>query len=135
MDRWARRLRPKGKATEEGRGSVENNRNEPSIFLGCLIGYAIATAIGTLIVIWLSIHSGRATAEGGLKLLTGAGALGAYEGYAITVKRRRARGIKGPHDEWSKFFSSWIFLVLAMIVVAGSFGIAVLIKVVYDTLA
>jgi hypothetical protein len=114
---------------------VRNRKSEPSIFLGVLAGYAVASAIGALIVIWLSIDLGRATAEGGLKVLTPIGALGAFLGYQITVKRRKARGINGPYDEWSKFFGSWLSIAIGMIVIAGAFGIAVLIKLAYDALA
>jgi hypothetical protein len=113
---------------------MDQRTKEPSIFLGALAGYALASMLGVVATVVLSINSGRASATGGLKLLTPVGALGAYLGYVLAVKRRKALGISGPHDEWSKFFGSGTFFVVALIVIAGSFGLAVLIKVVFDAL-
>ena len=114
---------------------MDNEEGEPSIFRGALAGYAIASAIGSMIVIWLSIDSGQATVAGGTKLLMWVGVLGALLGYEITVKRRQARGISSPYDEWSKFLGSWMCSLIGMIVIAGSFGIAFSIAIVYDAIA
>jgi hypothetical protein len=104
----------------------------PSILLGTLAGYAVSAVVGVAITVALSLHAGAASATGGLKVLAGLGALGAYFGYHITVRRRRSRGVTGPLDEWAKFVGSATFAVIAVVVIAGSCGLAVLIKIVLD---
>src|SRR6266566_1926341 len=107
---------------------MARHKKKPSLFLGSLAGYAIATAVGVLATILLSIHAGRASAVGGLKLLTSAGILGILLGYEIAVWRRKRRGIAGPYDEMSRFIGSWMAGVLVVILLAGSFGLALAIK-------
>jgi len=85
-----------------------------------------------LILIWLTFDVGRASVQGGFKILTPTGVLGALAGYQVTVLRRKGRGIVGPYDDWSRFFGSWMTVVIGIIVLAGSIGIAWLIKVIYD---
>jgi hypothetical protein len=111
---------------------MENKKNEPSIFLGALTGYASGTAIGILCVLGLSIRIGYASAAEGMKYLAVLSGIGVYLGYRIAVKRRRALGIVGHYDEWPKFFASWMGVTFAVIVIVGSIEIAKLIKSVFD---
>jgi hypothetical protein len=53
----------------------------------------------------------------------------------ITVRRGKARGTRSPYDEWSKFITSGMALGIAMIVVAGSFLLSVLILLAYNAIA
>src|SRR5262249_31909561 len=117
------------------RWQVRQPTKGPSIFLGALAGYAIASALGALLTVVLSARAGRASAAAGLEILASLGALGAYLGYCVAVRRRRARGVSGPLRAWPKFLGSGTFALLALVVLAGSFGLAVLIKVVFDALA
>ena len=106
-----------------------------SHFLGALGGYALGTLIGVVIVIAMTISAGTASAVGGLKMLTGAGAVGAFLGHFLTTKLRQSKGVTSPQDDPAKFLGSLAGFGMAMIVIAGSFGFAVLIKVVYDSMA
>lgn len=105
------------------------------IFLGSLAGYAIASAVGVIVIIWLIVGAGKFEAAAGLQVLVSAGALGAYAGYVITVRRGKARGTRSPYDEWSKFITSRMALGIALIVITGSFLLSVLILFAYNAVA
>jgi uncharacterized YccA/Bax inhibitor family protein len=118
---------------------VEQQGKKPSVFLGALIGTAIVGAIGVLITAGLTIKAGHASATGSLEIILSAEALGAYLGYVRTVNRRKALGINETVDDWQKLMASGSTFVpiiggLALIIITTSFGLAVLIKAVYDRL-
>jgi hypothetical protein len=114
---------------------MENKTGGPSIFRGMLIGYTIVSTVAAAYLTWKAIDIGQASAEKGFQFLSPAGALGAMLGYDITVRRRKSRGFSGPHDDWSRFFGSWLFCAMAAIVIAGSFVLAVLIMIAFGPLA
>jgi len=99
------------------------------------MGYGIAAAIGVLVVVLLILATGRFEAAAGLKVLAGAGAIGAILGHQVTLRRRRARGIRGPLDDWKRFLTSWTGFAIGMIVIFGSFVLAILILVVRNALS
>jgi len=110
------------------------DEREPSIFRGALAGYAIASAIGVAVIVCLIASAGKYEAAGGLDLLMGVGAAGVIAGYQVAVRRRKARGIRGPLDEWAKFITSKVAIGIAGIVIAGSFLIAVVVLLAYKAM-
>jgi len=114
---------------------VDEKQTEPSIFLGTLAGYGVATALGVVFIVFLVLRAGKFEATGGFDVLIGAGAMGAISGYHITVRRRRARGIRGPLDEWSKFVVSRTAVWTGAVVLLGSFVVSLLILLVYNALS
>ena len=60
-------------------------------------------------------------------------ARGPFQTAEVEVRRRKALGVSEPLDEWAQFFGSWVFMLLAMIVLGGSLGISTLVALIYDT--
>ena len=110
---------------------ADDRDKEPSIFWGAVIGYAIAAVLGTALLFYLAINAGRASAGGGYKVLVGFGVIGAWLGYELTVRRRKALGVTGAHDEWSKFVGSWASAGVGMIIIVVSGVLALLVKLIY----
>lgn len=113
---------------------MEEKQSEPSIFLGCVAGGAIGALIGTIIVVGLTMNSGHPSAQGGLQMLFVTEGCGAYFGYLVTVRRRHRRNIRGPYDEWSKFFGSGLCLLIGLMVISSSFAIATGITIAYSAI-
>jgi hypothetical protein len=102
-----------------------------SILLGSLAGYAIASALGVVVVIGLVIIAGRFEAGGAFRVLAAAGGVGAAMGYTIGARRGEARGAR-TLTPGSKFI---LALGIMMAVIAGSGVITVLILFAYDAIA
>jgi hypothetical protein len=105
---------------------------KPSLFVAGLVGYLAATAVGVLVTLVLASGAKGYDNVAAFQLLVCLGALGAYTGYLVAVKRRKALGVSGPSDEWRHFFGSTAFSVLALIVLGGSLGISTLVALIYD---
>jgi len=90
---------------------VDEKQTEPSIFLGTLAGYGVATALGVVFIVFLVLRAGKFEATGGL------------------------RGIAGPLDEWSKFVVSRTAVWTGAVVLLGSFVVSLLILLVYNALS
>jgi hypothetical protein len=114
---------------------MEEPKREPSIFLGTLLGYGVATVITAIVIVVLSAQAGQVSATGSYQALGGAALVGATVGYSITVRRRKALGIASPLDEWRNFVSSPAFFLIAALAIIGSFALAFLIKAVVGALA
>jgi hypothetical protein len=86
------------------------------------------------VVVALVLRAGRFDAAAGLKILTSAGAFGAILGYHLAVRRRRARGVRGPLDRWPRFIASPMAFGIGMIVIFGSFVISIVLLLAYNAL-
>jgi hypothetical protein len=100
----------------------------PSIFVCALAGYALASIASTILVIILDVFSGHPEAAKAMDILTPFGALGACLGYDVAVRWRRSLGVSVPKDHWRKFWGSPTFIWLALIVILGSFVLAMAIS-------
>jgi hypothetical protein len=106
-----------------------------SVFLGSLAGYAIASAMGVIVVIALVIGAGKFKAASSQQVLVSVGALGAYAGYVITVRRGKAQGARSPYHDWSKFITSGMAFGIGMIVIAGSSLLTLLIWLAHNAIS
>jgi hypothetical protein len=100
--------------------------------LAGLVGYLAATAIGVILSLFLARGARGYDNIAAFQLMVCLGALGAYLGYLLAVKRRKALGVSEPSDEWRQFFGSALCNLLGLIVLAGSFGISTLVALIYD---
>jgi hypothetical protein len=98
----------------------------PSIFKGAFIGYLAAAAVGAVIVVALAGESGAYSEVKVFELLSFLGVLGAFLGYQVTAKWRKAVRVSLPSDEWGQFCWSLRFNVLGVIVLGMSFCISIL---------
>lgn len=114
---------------------MDQNPPTPSILRSALKGYGIAALVATIVALYLSSGSDRFNLTFAFRLVLSLGALGAYIGYCEAVKRRRALGVSQPSDEWSRFFGSKTSVLLAFIVIAGSFVIVLVVGGLYNLVA
>jgi hypothetical protein len=106
--------------------------NEPSLFKGALIGYAVGTLIGVAVTVGISFSAGEATAASGFNILAPISAIGVCIGFAQTVRRRKALNISALFDSFFDFLLSSAGYALVAAVLLGSAAIAVLNAIVFD---
>jgi len=108
---------------------------EPSLFPRTFTGYAIATAIGCVAIVVLSIRAGHVNVTGAMDLLLGIGSLGTLLGYSAAVRRYKAKAIGTPAEEPPRLLGSLLGYVMAAIVILGSGGLALLLQAALGSLA
>jgi hypothetical protein len=105
---------------------------KPSLFAYGLAGNLLAALIGLVIAWILAERANSINEQHVLPIVCGLGALGAYQGYRVGLKRRKLLKVEEPADDWPQFMSTWTFRFLAVTVLVGSFLISVAAAIVFD---
>ncbi len=109
-----------------------SQRKAPSIFLGGVIGYAVATLAAALVSLWVAVGPRGYDNTVAFQLLFFGGAFGAFLGCDVTARVRKRRVPNAPTDEFQQFLRSNAAFLLAMLILAGAFGFSTLIALIYD---
>lgn len=105
---------------------------KPSLFVAGLVGHFLAVAIGATIYFMRAIKTKDYQIVVAFQFLLCVGALGAYLGYLFARKRSQDLGVGDPTDTGLAFLRSTAFNLLALIMLAGTFGISVLGAFLFD---
>lgn len=103
--------------------SLENNPSpvrKPSVFMYGLVGYLVATPLGIVVVVVMSIRAGDFNEQAAFQILCGTAAVGAVIAFEIAARRRKAFGGSGMAQEWKQFWGTLPFYSLGAIILGGS---------------
>jgi hypothetical protein len=113
--------------------SPDPDASKPSVFRVGLIGYLCGSAIGAVASFILAMKPRDYNEVSAYKFLVCVGGFGALSGCLYAIKRRKSLGLSDPNvDEWKQYVGTAPFSLLVVIVILGSFAIAVLLARLFD---
>jgi hypothetical protein len=103
----------------------------PSAILRGLVGYAVGTFLGIVVVLCYSINTPRYNQNRSYAILVCLSMIGSGLGELSTAIRRRSLGLDKKMD-WSFLAATWTGYLLTTLVFLGSYGLSVLIGTLYQ---